>query len=635
MANKKITEFVAAAAVGSSVVPVSDAAGTVTNKVTLADIAALGGGAPADGSVATAKLANSAVTYAKLQNVSATDRLLGRATTGAGVVEEIPCTVFGRSLLAATTAAAAKTTLALAAVATSGAYSDLTGVPDPLLKTGGTIAGQLGVTGTVYIGAGVQASGGRSLFRAVTEQYAVGAAYSNTSGFVYFGARNESATPDAAISNAAGATLMLLQSGGNVGIGTNSPTQRLDVNGNITATKSLAPFDVSARSYVREWIELPNFTGLLSANNSAYFRPNDGTYGGWKFSGTRNGWAGVEFSESNTSLMQASDGNTTGFHRNGYGWQFYWQTGELRCFKNQYGGGTNATVLDSVNYVNYLANVGANTMGGRLTITSNTPVAQTDATSSTIYYTPYTSNYISLYDAVAGRWVLYPFTEVSLSVATLAANVNYDVFIRRNGATGFALETLAWASDTAKAANSLVLTESRAYVRASDYSQRYIGTIRTSAAGVVSDTNSLRYVWSMDNRVPRLARASDNTAHTYAGTSGVYRPWRGIATPATALGLSRVQFITGMADDYVPTDWYANTISAGGAGLSPALDNRTAPVGLLYAGIPGSTQIHLAASANVTWNPLLGYHFVEILQGTPTGASGTYYGVSLNVEIIS
>ena len=47
----------------------------------------------------TAGLVNDAVTYAKIQNVSATDMLLGRSTAGAGDVEEIPCTAFGRSLL--------------------------------------------------------------------------------------------------------------------------------------------------------------------------------------------------------------------------------------------------------------------------------------------------------------------------------------------------------------------------------------------------------------------------------------------------------------------------------------------------------------------------------------------------------
>lgn len=39
--------------------------------------------------IVTAEIASSAVTYAKIQNVSATSRLLGRVTAGAGVVEEI------------------------------------------------------------------------------------------------------------------------------------------------------------------------------------------------------------------------------------------------------------------------------------------------------------------------------------------------------------------------------------------------------------------------------------------------------------------------------------------------------------------------------------------------------------------
>jgi hypothetical protein len=44
---------------------------------------------PTDGSVTTAKIANDAVTYAKIQNVSATNRILGRSSAGAGDVEEL------------------------------------------------------------------------------------------------------------------------------------------------------------------------------------------------------------------------------------------------------------------------------------------------------------------------------------------------------------------------------------------------------------------------------------------------------------------------------------------------------------------------------------------------------------------
>lgn len=59
---------------------------------------------------------SSAITYAKIQNVSATDRLLGRSTAGAGVVEEIPCTAAGRALLDDADAAAQRVTLGLGSV---------------------------------------------------------------------------------------------------------------------------------------------------------------------------------------------------------------------------------------------------------------------------------------------------------------------------------------------------------------------------------------------------------------------------------------------------------------------------------------------------------------------------------------
>ena len=56
-------------------------------------------------------IANDAVTYAKMQNVSATDRLLGRSTAGAGDVEEIACTAAGRALIDDADAAAQRNTL--------------------------------------------------------------------------------------------------------------------------------------------------------------------------------------------------------------------------------------------------------------------------------------------------------------------------------------------------------------------------------------------------------------------------------------------------------------------------------------------------------------------------------------------
>ena len=64
----------------------------------------------ADDNVTTAKIADDGVTYAKLQNVSTTDRILGRDSAGAGVVEEI-------------TPAALRTMLNVADGATASSYT--------------------------------------------------------------------------------------------------------------------------------------------------------------------------------------------------------------------------------------------------------------------------------------------------------------------------------------------------------------------------------------------------------------------------------------------------------------------------------------------------------------------------------
>jgi len=73
---------------------------------------------------ATWTIDNDAVTYAKIQNVSATDRLLGRSSAGAGDIEEITCTSAGRALIDDADAAAQRTTLGLGTLATqSGTFS--------------------------------------------------------------------------------------------------------------------------------------------------------------------------------------------------------------------------------------------------------------------------------------------------------------------------------------------------------------------------------------------------------------------------------------------------------------------------------------------------------------------------------
>jgi hypothetical protein len=72
-----------------------------------------------------------------MQNVSATDKLLGRSTAGAGNVEEITCTSFARGLLDDADAATARATIGVSAAnvlateqaTTSGTSIDFTSIP--------------------------------------------------------------------------------------------------------------------------------------------------------------------------------------------------------------------------------------------------------------------------------------------------------------------------------------------------------------------------------------------------------------------------------------------------------------------------------------------------------------------------
>jgi hypothetical protein len=254
-AASTITDFATEAAKYGPVTSVNGLTGAVTISAgssisdgSKGDITVSGSGATWTinaNAVVTADIAGSAVTYAKIQNVSATDKLLGRSTAGAGVVEEITCTAFGRSVIAGADAAAVRTTI------------------NAVSKSGDAISGSITVTGNVGIGTAspgskldVVAGGGQGIScvnngGAGTVNYslmgqAVGAASFNTGVYVNclnatynYGVRiinpPSSASSWAIYSDATAQSYFA----GSIGVGVITPTVKLDVSGSVRASTGI------------------------------------------------------------------------------------------------------------------------------------------------------------------------------------------------------------------------------------------------------------------------------------------------------------------------------------------------------------------------------------------------------------
>lgn len=194
MADVKISQLAAVTAAGvttpsTAKIPIELAGATVTNYITATELGTLVGQhaevTAANASIALsgqainvaldtgsnnlislagagirADVPNDYVTYAKIQNVSATDKLLGRFTSGAGDIEEISCGAFGRSLIDDADATAARTTLGLGSLATlsSVSYSNIQNVSATSRLLGRASSGA-GVMEEITIGSGLTLTG--------------------------------------------------------------------------------------------------------------------------------------------------------------------------------------------------------------------------------------------------------------------------------------------------------------------------------------------------------------------------------------------------------------------------------------------------------------------------------------------
>jgi hypothetical protein len=214
------------------------------------------------------------------------------------------------------------------------------------------------------------------------------------------------------------------------------------------------------------------------------------------------------------------------------------------------------------NRTRYLLNrlsVGAAGVNGfRLGLVSGSPLTDS-AGGTTLYLTPFAHNQIAIYDSTLGFWVPRTTAEVSLSLSGIVSTgVNYDVFASWNG-SAVVLSLTAWTNDTTRA--TALAYQDGALVKTGTPTDRYVGTIRGSAANTTVDSTSKRLVWNHANRVKRTLLYTQSGTWTIQTTTLV---WRARAAGSTEY----VEYVAGLLGAEVDIAVRCNAAAASAAANS-------------------------------------------------------------------
>lgn len=254
------------------------------------------------------------------------------------------------------------------------------------------------------------------------------------------------------------------------------------------------------------------------------------------------------------------------------------------------------------------------TPGGRLTLTSGTPVTTTNVTgATTIYYTPFVTNSIALYDGSA--WQVVNFSEKSLALGTVTSGLPYDVFGYLSS-NDLALEKVAWTNSTTRA-TALARVDGRV-VKSGDTTRLYLGTFYTTSTTTTEDSETKRLIWNYYNRVIRKVKVVDTTNNwTYSTTT--WRSWNN----STA---NRIEILTGLAYDCI--DLAFNGLAANSAGYSMGfgvgVDSTSANSADTYTSAASSSIVY--GQARYTGIPSGGHHYYQALEMGGGSGTTTFFG---------
>jgi hypothetical protein len=257
---------------------------------------------------------------------------------------------------------------------------------------------------------------------------------------------------------------------------------------------------------------------------------------------------------------------------------------------------------------------------GRLTVVSGQSVVTTNATNTTVYFTPHNGNGIALYDG-SSTWTNATFTEITCTVPSTTATL-YDVFIYDNG-SAVVSDVVEWASDTAR--TTALILQDGIYVKTGETTRKYVGTFRTTeTAGEVVDTLRRRLVYNYYNKISRTFLRQESTVSWIYSTATLRQ--------VNANSANQVEVVIGVRDTSIALEFIHLAVSGATGNFMAAIgENSTSAVATNCVG-GVETRVAgyiLTLKAHITTIPRLGYSYYAMLE-MPTAAC-TWFS-TLNVS---
>ena len=311
--------------------------------------------------------------------------------------------------------------------------------------------------------------------------------------------------------------------------------------------------------------------------------------------------------DSTTFTLSVSTSSTEGENQRRVG-RFYWDGAKIEKDSIR-------TEL-AVQIKSLLSYVEPQICEGRLTVSTGVSVPSSDVSASSfVFFTPHAGNRVALYVPGYG-WRLYTFSELSLDLSAISTDTNVDIWLYDNAGT-LALAYSTWSNDTLRA--TAIVRQDGIYCKSGALNYRYLGTVRTSAAGTICDTKEKRFVWNYYNRVPRtLYRHESTQSWTYA-----VRAWRAWNNSED----NRVEFVIGVDEIEVTLLFHSGTnntsaiIRSIGIGLDSVILPSNDSVWAAF-----SVAERAAAQAIYAGYPGVGFHYLQLLELGYASPAVTYYG---------